>query len=64
VIKDILEDEVDEKYYISNKHIEAMINSRNSKRLNLPNMDKKTTSLIASYYKIPQDAPYIVATQI
>ena len=59
VIKDILEEDVDEKYYISNKHIEAMINSRNSKKLNLPEMDKKSSSLVASYYKIPQDWPYI-----
>jgi DNA-cytosine methyltransferase len=59
LLQDILEDEVDEKYNISNKHTEAMLRCRSSWKLNLPNIEWKCWAIIASYYKIPQDWPYI-----
>lgn len=59
LLKDILEEEVDEKYYVSEKHTQAMINSRKSKKLNIPKLDGKCGTIIASYYKIPNDGNYI-----
>lgn len=58
-LKDILEDNVDEKYNISEKHTVAMRESRNCKKLNIPDIDWKSSCITASYYKIPNDAPYI-----
>lgn len=59
LLKDILEGNVDEKYNISNKHTEAMINARSSWKLNIPDLNWKCWTIISSYYKIPQDWPYI-----
>lgn len=59
LLKDILENNVDNKYNISEKHTQAMINCKNSKKLNIPDLNGKCGAIIASYYKIPQDAPYI-----
>ena len=60
LLKDILEHDVDEKYNISEKHTTAMKNARSSWELNLPDKDGKCGTIIASYYKIPQDWPYIL----
>jgi hypothetical protein len=38
-LKDILEKNVDEKYNISEKHTIAMRESRNSKKLNIPDIE-------------------------
>jgi DNA-cytosine methyltransferase len=62
-LRDILEKNIDTKYFISEKHINSMIRCRNSKKLNLPNIDDKCGTIIASYYKTPQDAPYINETK-
>jgi len=59
LLKDILEQEVDEKYYVSSKHTEAMIRTRKSKQLNIPNENGKCGTVTASYYKIPNDGNYI-----
>jgi DNA-cytosine methyltransferase len=59
LLKDILESDVDEKYFVSEKHTRAMINTRKSKKLNIPELDGKTGTLTASYYKIPNDGIYI-----
>lgn len=59
LLKDIFEESVDEKYDISEKHTNAMIRARSSWKLNLPSPEWKCGTLIASYYKIPQDWPYI-----
>ena len=59
LLRDILESEVDEKYYVSTKHAVAMRNSRKSKKLNIPSGDGKCGVLTASYYKIPNDGNYI-----
>lgn len=58
-LKDILEINIEEKYNVSLKHTQAMINTRKSKKLNIPNEDGKCGTLTASYYKIPNDGNYI-----
>ena len=64
LLKDILEDNVDEKYTISEKHTIAMRESRNSKKLNIPEIEWKSSCITASYYKIPNDAPYISTIRV
>lgn len=59
LLKDILESNVDEKYNVSQQHTQAMINTRKSKKLNIPNEDGKCGTITASYYKIPNDGVYI-----
>lgn len=59
-LKDVLEEEVDEKYNISNQHTEAMLRARSSGKLNIPDEELKCGTIISSYYKIPQDWPYIL----
>lgn len=59
LLKDILEEGVDEKYYVSEKHTNAMIATRKSKQLNIPSEDGKCGTITASYYKIPNDGNYI-----
>lgn len=59
LLKDILEIDVEEKYFVSAQHTRAMINTRKSKKLNIPELDGKTGTLTASYYKIPNDGIYI-----
>lgn len=64
VLKDILEDNVDEKYNVSEKHTIAMQESRNCKKLNIPEIEWKSSCITASYYKIPNDAPYISTIRV
>ena len=59
LLKDILEEYTDSKYDISQKHTIAMKNARNSWELNIQDPEWKCWTLIAWYYKIPQDWPYI-----
>lgn len=59
ILRDILEEEVDEKYNVSSKHTQAMINTRKTKTLNIPKEDGKCGTITASYYKIPNDGNYI-----
>lgn len=59
LLKDILESDVDKKYYVSEKHTKAMIATRKSKKLNIPSNDGKCGTITASYYKIPNDGNYI-----
>lgn len=60
LLKDILLDYVEPKYDVSERHTIAMKNARSSWELNLPDKDGKCGTIIASYYKIPQDWPYIL----
>ena len=64
VLKDILEENVDEKYNVSEKHTIAMQESRNCKKLNIPDVGWKSSCITASYYKIPNDAPYISTIRV
>lgn len=59
LLKDILENEVDEKYYLSQQRIETMLKSERS----VPYVDeetKKFNTLLAGYNKIPTDGQYVV----
>jgi DNA (cytosine-5)-methyltransferase 3A len=59
LLKDILETEVDEKYYLSQQRIETMLKSERS----VPYVDENTNKyncLLAGYNKIPTDVQYIV----
>lgn len=59
LLKDILESEVDIKYYLSQQRIETMLKSERS----VPYVDeetKKFNCLLAGYNKIPTDGQYVV----
>ena len=60
LLKDVLENEVDEKYFLSEKAINKCLKSTANK--NMLNTDNKNKSgcLISGYYKIPFDGTYIV----
>lgn len=64
VLKDILEENVEEKYNVSEQHTIAMRESRNCKKLNIPDIEWKSSCITASYYKIPNDAPYISTIRV
>jgi DNA (cytosine-5)-methyltransferase 3A len=59
LLKDILQSEVDDKYYLSQQRIETMLKSERS----VPYVDENTNKyncLLAGYNKIPTDGQYIV----
>lgn len=59
LLKNILESEVDEKYYLSQQRIETMLKSERS----VPYVNeetKKFNCLLAGYNKIPTDGQYVV----
>lgn len=59
LLKDVLESDVDKKYNVSEKHTNAMIATRKSKKLNIRSENEKCGTITASYYKIPNDGNYI-----
>lgn len=58
LLKDVLENEVDDKYWLSDKMI-AYINRQNNAKSMLDNSNK-SNCLMASYYKMGRDIQYIV----
>jgi DNA-cytosine methyltransferase len=59
LLRDVLEKEVDEKYYLSQQRIETMLKSE----ISVPYVDeetKKFNCLLAGYNKIPTDGQYVV----
>lgn len=48
LLKDILESNVDEKYNVSLRHTQAMINTRKSKKLNIPEENGKSGTITAN----------------
>jgi len=59
LLKDILESDVNDKYYLSQQRIETMLKSERS----VPYVDeetKKFNCLLAGYNKIPTDGQYVV----
>ena len=56
-IKDIIETDIDEKYFLSEKAVTRIENSKFGREFATINTDK-TRTLIASYYKIPSDGIY------
>jgi len=62
LLKDILESDFDEKYFLSQQRIETMLKSERS----VPYVDENTNKyncLLAGYAKIPTDGQYIVASR-
>lgn len=58
LLKDVLESDVDEKYYLSEKSISRILDYNNSDKM--LNNDDKSQCLIAGYNKIGRDSTYIV----
>ena len=59
LLKDVLENEVDEKYFLSKQRIETIKKSERSVNY-VNNETKKFNCLIAGYNKIPTDGQYLV----
>lgn len=58
-LKDVLEDNVDEKYYLSDKMISYLTKSDRAIGFTDPEKKEKSNCLIATYYKTPTDGEYI-----
>lgn len=58
VLRDILEDRVEKKYYLSEKHFKAFLKSY--KNFSINSRNGKSKPLLASYYKQPPHSPYIL----
>ena len=59
-LKDLLENEVDDKYYLSDKRVGTLTKSDRSIGFTNPNIKNVANCLIASYNKLPTDGEYIV----
>ena len=57
-LKDVLEENVDEKYFLSEKTING-INNHDRKVPYLNGQENNSNAIIAGYYKIPRDGQYI-----
>lgn len=60
LLKDILEQNADNKFNLSNQRVETIKRSRTGGVFIDPNEKDKVGTLIASYHKIPSDGNYIV----
>ncbi len=60
LLKDILETDVDEKYYLSDNAIAKCLKSEANKTFDTDVLRNKSRCLIAGYHKIPFDGQYIV----
>ena len=58
-LKDVLETEVDEKYYLSDKAIEKCLKSSANSEMDKKPLDEVSRCLIAGYFKIPFDGQYV-----
>lgn len=63
-LKDVLEENVDEKYYLSDKAIAKCLKSIANADLDTKKLDEISRTLIAGYYKIPFDGQYIKTNEI
>ena len=68
LLRDVLETEVDEKYYLSGKLVHTLFNTRSGseqqfKEAQPANVDGKGVSLTARYYKMGRQDNYIVASR-
>ena len=63
-LKDVLESEVDEKYFLSENAITKCLKSTANKDMKEKDLDDISRTLIAGYYKTPFDGQYIKATSI
>jgi len=58
-LKDVLEEKVDNKYFLSELAIKKCIKSEANKNMLNEEMPDKSRCIVAGYYKIPFDAQYI-----
>lgn len=58
-LKDILETEVDEKYFLSDNRIEYLLRHNANKDILEKEIPNESRTCIASYYKSPRDAQYL-----
>lgn len=58
-LKDVLEDEVDEKFFLSDKAIAKCLKSSANSNMDTKELEEVSRTLIAGYHKIPFDGQYI-----
>lgn len=58
-LKDILDDEVDDKYFLSELSINYLLRHNTNKDILIKNIPKHSSCIPASYYKQPRDVQYI-----
>jgi len=63
-LKDVLESEVDEKYFLSDLAIKKCLKSSANSEMDIKPLNEVSRTLIAGYYKTPFDGQYIKETKI
>ena len=58
-LKDVLEEEVFEKYYLSDQRIEYLVRHEANKNILTEDIPNESKTCIAGYYKAPRDCQYI-----
>ena len=58
-LKDVLEEEVDDKYFLSEKTINYLLRHQTNKDILKKDIPQHSSCIPASYYKIPRDCQYI-----
>lgn len=61
-LKDVLEDEVDEKYFLSEAAINKCLKSQANENMLNEDMPEKSRCIVAGYHKIPFDGQYLKVT--
>jgi DNA (cytosine-5)-methyltransferase 1 len=63
-LKDVLEDEVDDKYFLSYKSVARCLKSSDNKNMLKNDVPKESRCIISGYNKIPFDGQYIKVIQL
>ena len=58
-LKDVLEEDVDDKYFLSEKTVNYLLRHQTNKDILKKDIPKNSSCIPASYYKIPRDCQYI-----
>jgi len=58
-LKDVLEDSVDDKYFLSDERIDYLVRHQVNKNILIDDIPNESKTCIASYYKSPRDCQYI-----
>ena len=58
-LKDVLQEDINKKYYLSNNRIGYLLRHNANKNILNNDIPKESRALIASYYKSPRDGQYI-----
>jgi DNA (cytosine-5)-methyltransferase 1 len=61
-LKDVLEDSVDDKYFLSNERIDYLVRHQVNKNILIDDIPNESKTCIASYYKSPRDCQYLKVT--